>query len=238
MNGIFVKSAIRSAIRASTNLLFPPRCVHCGADGNLFCQTCVADSIRLMPSEMCRRCALPSAQNTCEACFLEQPALNRAIAAYAFDPAIRDAVTSFKYNDIRALAPRLARLLVEALPESVRNTIDVLVPVPMSRSRLRHRGYNQSELLAMRVSQIADVPLETHTLTRLRDSGSQAGAQSLSERTENMIDAFEVSGEVAGWRVLLIDDVMTTGSTLNACAKALKEAGADWVGALVLAREL
>lgn len=190
---------------------------------------------------MCRKCALPSVQDTCEACFLEPPPLDQTFAAFAFDSAIHDAVTAFKYSDIRALAPRLGRLLADALPESTRLSLDVIVPVPMSRSRLRQRGYNQSELLARQVSHIpgsVPVPLETGLLIRHRDSTPQVSTQSLAERAANMIGAFEVAGLVSDMRILLVDDVMTTGSTLNACAHALKEAGADWVGALVLAREL
>lgn len=182
------------------------------------------------------------AERTCEACFLDPPALDRAIAAYALDPAIHDAITAFKYNDIRALATRLGRLLADALPHPARGSVDVLAPVPMSRSRLRARGYNQSELLARQVSHIASLPLETWLLVRRRDSGPQATAQSHSERAANVAGAFEVAGDapggVSGRRVLLIDDVMTTGATLNACALALKESGAEWVGALTLAREL
>ena len=246
-----MKLALRSAIRLTADLLFPPRCVHCGSDGNLFCQACESESTRLRPGEVCRRCALPfgqagqaarAAQGTCEACFLDPPALDRAIAAYAFDHAVPDAITAFKYNDIRALATRLGRLLAEALPDPARGSVDVLVPVPMSRSRLRVRGYNQSELLARQVSHIASLPLETGLLVRRRDSGPQDNAQSHSERAANMAGAFEVAGGapggVSGRRVLLIDDVMTTGATLNACARALKESGAEWVGALTLAREL
>jgi ComF family protein len=225
-----VKSALRSVIRLTTDLSFPPGCVHYGADGNVFCQNYERESRRLRLTELCRRCALPSAQDPCEACFLEPPPLDRAI---------HDAVTTFKYKDIRALAPLLGQLLADALPKSTRRSVDMIVPVPMSRSRLRHRGYNQSELLAQHLSAVpedAHVPLESHILIRHTDSGSQANAQSHSERAANMNGAFEVPGEfsdeVTELRILLIDDLITTGSTLNACANVLKEAGTDWLGAL------
>lgn len=240
-DGIIVKSTLRYAIRLTADLLFPARCVHCGVDGELFCQKCEADSTRLRLSEVCKRCGLPSAKDTCEACFLDPPSLDRVFPAFAFDPSIRDAITAFKYNDIRALAPRLGSLLADALPESTHRSTNVIIPVPISRSRLRHRGYNQSELLARQVSDFPEdvsVPVDSKKLVRLRDQGPQANAQSLSERTANMIGTFEAVGAVSGVRILLVDDVMTSGSTLNACASALKEAGAAWVGALVLAREL
>ena len=236
-----MKSALKSAIRLTTDLLFPPRCVHCGNDGDLFCSTCESESTKLQLSEVCRKCALPLnnvGRDVCEVCFIRPPSLDRAIAGYAFDPTIHDAVTSFKYNDIRALAPRLGEMLAQALPASVSESVDVLVPVPVSRARLRSRGYNQSALLAKHVAQAKSLTVEEKILVRKTDTRPQAGAHSQEERAANVAEAFHATGDLTDLRILLIDDVMTTGSTLNACAKALKEAGADWVGALVLAREL
>ncbi len=241
-NGNPVKSALLSVVRSATDLLFPPRCVHCGADGSLFCDTCEAASTRLRPSEVCRTCALPARGGTCEKCFDEPPSLNRAVAVFTYQPEIRDAITALKYRDIRAIAPRLAELMLDAMPDPARSPVDRLVPVPISRSRSRSRGYNQSGLLAKRVSAASGIRLSSDLLVRTNDNGPQARSGSIEQRAANVRDAFEVPDDVAdkpdGQRILLIDDVMTTGSTLNACATALKDAGAAWVGALVLAREL
>ncbi len=124
------------------------------------------------------------------------------------------------------------------MPEPTRNRLDVLAPVPVSRSRMRTRGYNQSELLARKIAELTGVTLSANILVRTGQSSPQARANSIAERAENVIGAFSVTGETAGMRILLIDDVMTTGATLNSCARALKDTGASWVGALVLAREL
>lgn len=124
------------------------------------------------------------------------------------------------------------------LPEVTRSNVDLLIPVPVSSEKMRSRGYNQSELLAKHISNQLNLPLDTTTLHRTHEALPQAKTASIEERAENVKHAFAVTGEFSGKRVLLIDDVMTTGSTLNACSEALKSAGAAWVGALVLAREL
>ena len=169
---------------------------------------------------------------------MDPPPLDRVIAVFQYEGPLRDAVYSLKYDDIRAIAPRLAGIMVEVLPEKARKDVRALAPVPVSGKRVRSRGYNQSELLARHVSRVVDIPVMPTLLWRVRDTGPQARAATETERRQNVAGAFEASAQTAGMRVLLIDDVMTTGSTLNACASALKEAGAEWVGALVLAREL
>jgi ComF family protein len=169
---------------------------------------------------------------------MRPPALDRVVAVFNYEGPVRGAVYSLKYDDLRAIAPRLAGLMADALPRSVAEGADALVPVPVSGKRLRSRGYNQSALLARHISRETGTLVMEALLRRVKDTPPQARAESEAERRQNVIGAFEASGQAAGMRVLLIDDVMTTGSTLNACAATLKNAGAKWVGALVLAREL
>ena len=233
-----MKRFIRNTLGAAADLLFPPRCVHCSAPGSLFCDRCVTDSPQLGEVTGCRRCALPAPGDICDACYTNPPPLDLALAVFAYDSPIRDAVTAFKYNDIRALAPVLAGFMNERLPERVKRGIDVVVPIPMAANRLRSRGYNQAELLARRLCDAADLDLATGLLARTNTAEPQARANNLEQRAENVKDAFTVTASTANLRILLIDDVMTTGSTLNSCARTLKTAGASWVGALVLAREL
>ncbi len=233
-----MKSALITAVRSATDVLFPPECVHCGTDGDLFCDRCVDESTQLKSAECCRTCALPSATSVCEACFIEPPILNRVIAAFTYESAIRDAIAAFKYRDIRSLRQRLGQLMSRALPAPAARDIDVLIPVPVTRKRLRSRGYNQSELLAQEISLATGIDVRSDVLDRLDDGKPQAKSLNVDERKLNVQDAFNVTGHLGDKRVLLIDDVMTTGSTLNACASVLKSAGAKWTGALVLAREL
>ena len=158
---------------------------------------------------------------------------------FTYEPAIRDAVTALKYRDIRVLGPVLGDLMADALPgDVIEEPLDALVPVPISRNRIRSRGYNQSELLAKAISERTHIPVANDLVARRGDSQPQANAQSIEERRSNVQGAFAVTGAVQEKRVLLIDDVMTTGSTLNACARELTDAGVPWVGSLVLAREL
>ena len=119
-----------------------------------------------------------------------------------------------------------------------RKVPDATVPVPLHRSRLRARGYNQAELLARPVAAHIGAPLRTDLLRRVVDSPSQAGAMNEAERAERVRGVFEASPRVEGLHILLVDDVATTGSTINSAAQTLLDAGAWGVSAIVLAREL
>ena len=119
-----------------------------------------------------------------------------------------------------------------------RRTPDIIVPIPLHRSRLRSRGYNQAELLAGPVAARLEVPVRTDILRRVVDSPSQAGAKDETERARRVRNIFAADAGVAGQHILLIDDVATTGSTINSAASALLDGGAWGVSALVLAREL
>ena len=232
-----MKSELLALAHSVTDTLFPPRCVHCGAAGALFCAQCEKQSPRLDPAACCRRCGLPSRSATCEPCFLNPPALDRVYAVFQYDGPLSDAVQALKYDDIRALAPRLAELMHEQV-YGPRTDVDFLVPAPMHSSRMRSRGYNQSELLARHIGRATGAVVDTRLLKRVHNTAPQARALSEQQRKRNVAGAFEASDEVSGRRLLLVDDVMTTGATLNACGQALKSKGASWVGALVLAREL
>jgi ComF family protein len=144
-------------------------------------------------------------------------------------------VHKFKYDGVTALAEPLASLMAEYwLGEPT--SVDVLVPVPLHRSRVRERGFNQAALLARELSKRIHLPVDELTLVRQRATASQVDLD-IAERTENVRDAFRWStNALAGKRVLVIDDVCTTGATLEACATALYDGGARSVQALTLAR--
>jgi ComF family protein len=150
--------------------------------------------------------------------------------------AIKEAVHVFKYRGVRAAAPELGRLLAyywagHAVP------VDVIVPVPLHPRRLRSRGYNQSALLGRELANHTGFALAGNLLARTKDATPQAGTASRGQRRSNVEGSFRCSQEVAGQKVLLVDDVATSGSTLSACAAALKAAGAGAVWGLALARE-
>jgi ComF family protein len=232
-----LKESLRRTFAGLAEIAFPARCVQCGREGSLACDACLATATRLT-GPACLRCALPlAAGRTCQSCFASPPAVDRMIAAYAFDGVVREAVHAFKYDDTRSLAPLLGDLLAGA-SGAARLVHDIVVPVPLHPSRLRSRGYNQSELLAREVARRLGSPCRPDLLRRTMNTPPQARSVDERERAARVAKAFLASPAVRGQRILLVDDVATTGSTLNACAASLKRSGAEWVGSLVLAREL
>ena len=149
---------------------------------------------------------------------------------------MQQAIFALKYRGIRAAAPELARLLAGYIAER-RTPGDVIVAAPLHRRRLRTRGYNQSELLARNLSKITGLPSAEGLLERVKDAPPQVEAATRAQRRANVEGSYEVTGDVDGRRVLLIDDVVTTGATMSSCAAALKGAGAASVWGLALARE-
>ena len=160
------------------------------------------------------------------------------LRSLGFDGVMRQAIHQLKYRNLRALAVPLAKLLNDYLST---NPVpgEVLVPVPLHQKRLRERGYNQSSLLAQELSKLINLPVVDDCLIRQRHDHPQARASNLDERRSNVADAFTCRDRRLGDKqVLLMDDVSTSGATLDACAVALKKSGAISVWALVLAREI
>ena len=233
--------------RALLDLVLPPHCVACDEPVDRPGLLC-ADCFRLtgfITEPFCVRCGVPfaaaglgGADNLCPACRETPPLFHRARAALRYDAQGRRLILPFKHGDrteiATALAPHMARAGALLLQET-----DLLVPVPLHRSRLFHRRYNQAELLAQAVGRIARRPCLLDALQRQRATAS-LGEKSAVERAAEVADAIAVrpsrGGDLLGKRVLLIDDVMTSGATANACAGALLSAGARLVDVLVAAR--
>jgi ComF family protein len=213
----------------------PQACALCNApSGNaLVCVACDADMPRI--TDACPRCALPSRERlVCGACLAKPPPFDATIAAwrYAF-PADR-LLQSFKYAGMLALAEPFAAAVAEAVRAHDAPMPDRLVAMPLSSRRQRERGFNHAHEIARRLSACVDVPL-ARGLTRMRDAPPQAGL-TLRERVRNVRDAFAASEAIAGCSIAIVDDVMTTGATIGAAARALRRAGAIRVDAWVVAR--
>ena len=148
---------------------------------------------------------------------------------------VQGAVHSLKYRGIRAVSPELGQLLAEFL-SSQPIPGEVIVPVPLHRRRLRSRGYNQSALLARDLGKLTGLPVNEGLVVRIKDTPPQVSL-SRQERVQNVEGSFQCVGDAVGQAVLLLDDVVTTGSTMSACSAALKEAGAVSVWGMALARE-
>ena len=176
--------------------------------------------------------------DVCQSCALNKPlqAADGIMAAAKFENSpIRQAIHYLKYHNHQTVATTLATLLSDAY-QRFKLTTDVVVPVPLHPQRYRERGYNQSELLGRALAQTLTLPINTQTLQRIRYTEAQVNLSGEARR-QNVLDAFSCSNqELKGCRILLVDDVCTTGSTLDACALALKQSGATTVWGLTLAR--
>ena len=225
---------ISAVASTALGLLLPLSCVMCGREGRFLCDGCEA-SLPKLESPYCRTCAAPGAAGLCRWCATSPPAMDRVIAPYRMEGAARDMVHRLKYDNLRAAAPDMARLMAACLASHPMDA-DVVVPVALHPRRERMRGYNQSELLARELSKQKALSLATDVLHRIRDTAPQVEVKDREQRRQNIEGAFACSADLAGRRVLLIDDVVTTGGTVSACATALKQAGAQSVSVLVLAR--
>ncbi|MCY3749170.1 MAG: ComF family protein [Chloroflexi bacterium] len=232
----FAQSAvegIRSAGRALATALFPPRCAACGRPGPALCQPCLATAT-VLARPHCRQCTRPLRYgDQCARCRHEGRRVDHLYVPYAYTPPILQAVQRFKYANKRYLAADLAALAISALPPDLQ--VDFVVPVPLARSRERQRGYNQGRLLAAEVARRLDLPLDAGVLIRLRDTPAQTSLPR-ARRIHNVRGAFRARRRLSGARILLVDDVTTTGATIDAATRALRRRGAVWVGALALAR--
>jgi ComF family protein len=209
------------------DLLYPPHCVACGRGGEWLCAACRE---QVAPPRPLLIQTVGGAQGG-----VSEPALRGIASAALHRFPLRDAIHGLKYDGMRVLADPLGDLLAECW-RSTGIAVDALVPVPLHRKRLRYRGYNQALLLANAMSARAGMPVVARELVRCRETRSQVGL-SPEQRRHNVHDAFACcSHALAGQRVLLIDDVCTTGATLGACARALTATGASAVWALTITR--
>ena len=236
-----IKTLLSRFPRYTLDFLFPLNCVACGKEGKFVCQECEPALPRLS-QPYCRVCANPGTRGICRWCLDAPLELDGIRAPYLFEGPVREAVHSLKYRGVRAAAPELGRLLALYLDTHAfgsRTTgapADLIVPTPMHPKRIRDRGYNQAELLAKSLSKESGIPLDTSSLARVRHSGPQVG-ESRVQRRANVDDGFRCYTDMTGRAIIVVDDVATTGSTLSACASALKDVGASEVWGLALARE-
>jgi ComF family protein len=189
-------------------------------------------------SPICPRCGVPKDPGAvCTDCS-NLKAIDGIRSPFEFEGVIRGAIYQLKYDYIRALAVPLGRLLCDFF---LSNPIEgeVLVPVPVHKRRLKERGYNQSALLAGELSRLLNLPLMTDSLVRVRHTRPQVRTAGGAERFDNVDGAFKCLGNGLEHRkIVLVDDVSTSGATLDACAQAIKAAGAASVWGLTLAREI
>jgi len=219
-------------------LFFPQWCIGCGREGEFLCVACYRSLSRILPP-LCPRCGKPQPSGIlCSGCVGWQAEIDGIRAPFQFNGVMREAIHQLKYQNLRALALPFAQLLSDYLGANPLPG-EVLVPVPLHQKRLRERGYNQSYLLARELGKLVNLPVVDDCLVRQRHTPPQARTPTVEERRRNVHGAFACRNRnLSDKQVLLIDDVSTSGATVDACAAALKAAGATSVWGLVLAREI
>jgi ComF family protein len=241
-----LRSALDRTAATLFNLVFPDDCRVCGSPlENVsrvpVCPTCLAAPEPLAADYYCVCCRTPflnaaplDADGRCDLCRRGLRGFDSAYAFGAYEDTLRELIHLFKYGRVRPLAGRLGALIVSAIPRD--QAFDLVVPVPLHWRRRLERGFNQSELLADAVAKRYGLRA-VNAIRRKRATTAQAGLTN-ARRRSNVAGAFAIArgASVEGRRVLLVDDVMTTGATLAACAAVLKRAGARYVAVLTLAR--
>jgi len=231
---------LRMSVGGLFQLLLPPVCPGCGQDGPgsiLLCRVC-RQHIEQLPRGRCICCALPFSAapgaHRCGDCLKSPPAFDRVFAAGLYRGLLRDLIHRFKYQGDAELDMLLGRMLRKSIGRQ--GPWDLLVAVPLCRSRLRQRGYNQARLLGKVLSKALEVELAAPgALTRVRDTRPLEGLGA-PERRQVLKGAFVAGPQVRGRRILLVDDVMTSGATVREICTLLGDAGASAVSVAVVAR--
>ncbi len=239
-----------SLSRSLLNIVFPPVCPLCqrrSASARLICAPCEKELKRLCAKSVCQVCGHPFVKpmqdsaaftHTCPACIKERPSFFAARSGFLYNGNLAGAIRRFKYHADTSLAKTLGELSVLSADSLDLSQTDLIVPVPLHKSRLRQRGFNQSLLLAKHLSKTFSIPVDYTSLTRIRNTRPQVKLKGRERRT-NMKGAFLIATQTQAFKeksVLLVDDVYTTGATTAECSITLTRAGAKKVRALTLAR--
>ncbi|NJC88047.1 MAG: ComF family protein [Desulfuromonas sp.] len=232
-------------LRACCDLLLPPACLLCGerlpagTPAMEFCPTCRSG----LPQPAVARCpvcavayrTLIPASHHCEACLRQPPPFVKVHAVGPYAGTLQDAVQRFKYHGQLPLERPLGTMLAEAVLAGGGSLPELVIPVPLHQSRLRERGYNQALQLSRQVGSALGIPVAPALLHRVKATAAQQGLDAVA-RKSNLKGAFAVTRPFTGRRLLLVDDVMTTGATVRECASVLCKAGAVSVEVAVLGR--
>lgn len=240
------RHTLTSLAKGFESLLFPPSCGFCDtseADDSLFLCTSCRESLKKIPQEICGQCgrSFPGVtsqpEGRCLSCLVRPKSYHRARYGVSYHGILREALLRFKFYGALYLGRPLSAILIEAFHKYFQiSEFDLIVAVPMHRRRLVERGYNQALILAERLAQSTGIPLDRTCLNKIKDTKPQVGL-SRAERITNIRNSFEVESpeRIANKRVLVIDDVATTGTTIEEVSNILRITGTQRVDALVLA---
>lgn len=231
---------IKFFIKGLLDVFFPPTCAFCGSfDENGLCKNC-REKIEFIGNAGCKFCGYPSNKlkgtASCD-CKNERFAFEKAVSAAVYEGSLKDAIHRFKYYRKKVLAYAFSKLMEECYRNFINDPVDFIISVPLFKRKETERGYNQSELLAGNLGKLLGIPVKKF-ISRIKNTASQTKL-GRAERKENVKSAFQYQGpESMEAKVLLVDDIMTTGATINECCKTLKEAGKFKIYVLTLARGL
>lgn len=215
--------------------VFPPHCLGCGLEGEVICPECYG-TIKRVPTNVCPYCnAYVSKLGYCPNCANRKPAYTQYRAFAYYGGVIREAIHQLKYQNDVGVARVLASYLLKVI-QAENWEIDLVIPIPLSKRKQEQRGYNQAERLARPVAEALKKPLSTEGLSRIREKASQVDLN-VQSRRENVRGVFEAEPAIVkGKRILLIDDVFTTGATLESASQALRDAKSDRVYAVTVGK--
>jgi ComF family protein len=221
------------------SIVAAPECLLCAGaitSEHLICRGCQADLPRNEPACLCCAQSLSVAPSRiCADCIEKPPPFDRAFAPFRYRGAVAQAVQSLKYNANFLTADWLGEAMIERIRLRAEPLPQIVIPVPLHRARLRERGFNQAQEIAKVVARGLQLPLEPNWARRTRSTIDQIGLNAV-QRRRNLKGAFAIDGRVAGLHVALVDDVMTTGSTLTELARACRKAGAESIELWIAAR--
>ncbi len=236
-------SLLSSFGRFCLNLLCPPVCPICHQSvdaAHCLCPKCFG-KLKFITKPCCKICGRPFEYDMfdnliCGKCMEKKPRFDMARSVLIYDKFSKQLILAFKHGDHTELAPLFTKFLLFAEPEIFKN-VDMILPVPLHRFRLIRRKYNQAGVLGKHLSRKTKIPFYPSVIKRVKSTQSQ-GHMSRTKRKRNLVGAFQIPkpDKVKGKTILLIDDVMTTGATVEECAKTLKKAGAKSVKVLTLYR--
>lgn len=212
------------------DIIFPKRCLGCGRIGSYFCKSCVK-KINFIESGICPMCGRSAFDGAIHPGCRTTYMIDGLTSFFQYDGTIQKAIKALKYRFVFDLASEFVSLI----PSFNIPRTDILIPMPLHPSRFRERGYNQAEVLGKLIAQKICIPMHTGILKRVRKTTPQVEMKKRKERLENMKNVFSVQKEVPS-RVILFDDVFTTGATMRSAAKVLKRNGATFVWGMTMAR--